>query len=302
MCCGGSSSTQKLPGWLESAGKDVVGKAKSFYESPYATYSGPRQAGFTGDQTTAFQQLRDFVSGGGTSGLATEGTGMIRSGATAPARQISTERIVDETGQLGAMADYINPNVAATLNPALRAIDEGAAAERNRIGDLAIGANAFGDARHGVLEKDLAGEVATARGDVTARAFSDAWNNAMAARSADADRFFNADVTNANLYETGLGRLMEGGGALTGQATTQQNDLLARLSALLDTGTQQQQQAQTALDIPYQEFEKKKQDEYDRLAALVSSISQAPYTRTTTTNDGGAGLLGGLGSLIGAFL
>lgn len=299
MCCGGSSEKSSIPGYLQEAGKNVIGKAESFYDKPYDAYSGQRQAGFTGDQQSAFQGLRDYVGGGGTQALADEGTGMMRQAGNAPGSQVSTERVVDENGRLGAFSDYFNPYVNQVLQPALRQIDEGGAQERNRIGGMAQSAGAFGDARQGILEKDLAGEMATARGDVTSRAYSDAFGQAMGAREGDLNRFFNADTTNANLNETQLGRLMQGGGALTGQASTQQGDIMSRLNALLSTGTQQQQQAQTGLDIPYQAHEAQRQDEYDRLASLVSVIGGVPYARSTQTNDGGAGIMSGIGSLLG---
>lgn len=305
MCCGsGTSEKQKIPEWLEKSAKGTLGRVESFSKTPYQTYSGDRQAGFSGDQTSAFQQLRDYVGGGGTSGLADEGTGMIRSGAQAPGSQVSTERVVDENGRLGSIGDYFNQFTNATLQPGLREIEEGAALGRNRLGSMATSAGAFGDARHGILEQGLDQDRLQARGDLTANAFRDAWDSAMGLRSGDLDRFTNTDTTNATLNETALNRLMEGGGALTGQASTQQNDLLSRLSALLSTGTTQQQQEQSGLDVGYQDFLAKQQDPYDKLGLLISALGQTPAKAniTTSTDDGGAGLLGSLGSLVGAFI
>lgn len=301
MCCGSDTTTTRtqIPPYLEEAAKATIGDVRSFYQSPYKHYPGPRQADFSSDQTSAFKMLRDYVGGGGTSGLANEGTNMVRQASTAPVAQVSTERIIDEGGRLGQLADYLNPFVSNVVQPQIRELEESGQRERNRIGGLAQTAGAFGDARHGILEGELGSRLRENIADTAGRGYYDAWNTALGMRTGDLNRFLQADTGNAGLYEQALSRAMAGGDRLTGQATTQQNDLLSRLSALLSTGTTQQQQAQTALDIPYTDFEAAKQDEYDRLAALVSVIGGVPYARQQTTETPSSGIFGALGSLLG---
>ena len=289
MCCGGSSSTQEIPEWVSDAGKETYGKAKDFAEQGYQPYTGQRQAAFTADQNSAFQQLRDYVNGGGNSAMATQGADLIAQGATG---QTTQERIIDENGQLGAISDYMNPHVQAMLNPALRQIEEGRGQARKSIRGAAQSANAFGDARHGIRDAMLERDTMLARGDTTANAYGNAYNQAMAARSGDLQRFVGQQ-------ESEFARNMAGGQALTAEADRSQNALMTRLSSLLESGGLQQQQAQTALDIPYQEHQAAQQDEYDRLATLIGALGQVPYSRTTQNSDGGVGMLGGVGAILG---
>jgi hypothetical protein len=306
MAGGGPSTTTStnIPQWVTEAGKDIYGKAKSFYESGYTPYSGQRVADLSADQAAAFDAMRSYFEGGGSSGMNAEAANLFRQAASAPAQSVSTERIVDTGGRLGALDAYINPNVAATLQPTIRAITEEADRQRRNIGAMATSAGAYGDARHGVLESTLGRNTEMAIGDATGRAYADAWNNAMAARAADLNRFFGADTANAGFAETALGRTAAGGANLGSLAGADQDQFMARLSGLLQTGLGQQQQGQNILDTQYQAYQAQQQDAYDRLAALVSVISGLPYNRQTVTtqNDGGAGLIGALGSLIGAFL
>lgn len=296
------STTESSPQWMQDAGKDIYDKAKTFYNKPYEQYSGPRVAPFATDSTNAFTQLRDYM--GNAPNVTGEALDMARAGANQPAGHVSTERVVDENGQLGAISDYMNPYLGNALAPTIRNLEESATKERMRVGDLAQGAGGYNDARHGVLEGEVGRNLNTAIGDTSAKAYSDAFASAMGMRSGDLDRFFNRDVTNANLGEAAAGRKLSGAGTMVGTAAQGQSDFLSRISSLLSSGTAQQQQQQNQYDVDYSDFEKQKQDEYDRLASLVSVIQGLPYnkTSTTTSNDGGGGLLGGLGALFGAFL
>lgn len=306
MADGGPSQTtsSNIPQWVTDAGKDIYGKAKTFYESGYTPYSGQRVADLSGDQTAAFNAMRDYFAGGGSSGMNQEAANLFRASANAPAQNISTERVIDTNGRLGDMSAYINPNVDATLQPTIRSILENAAQQRKQIGAQATSAGAFGDARQGVLESTLGRNTEMAVGDATAKAYSDAWNNAMAARTSDLNRFFQSDTANAGYNEAELARKQAGGASLGSLAAADQDQFMSRLSGLLQTGQGQQQQQQNQLDVGYQNYQSQQQDAYDRLASLVSVIGGLPYSRsqTTTTNDGGASLFGALGSILGAFL
>lgn len=279
--------------------------------------------------------------------MPTDATGraLVTNAASAPADQNATdmilssgnERIVDENGQLGAISDYMNPYLRQILDPALREIDKGAAAERARIGDLATSGGAYGDARHGVLEGELGQRTDVARGDVTGGIYKGGFDTAMNLRSGDLNRRLAAGqslgglqetalnrqmqggstlanlaeayagrqmaggATMADISETALGRQMQAGGALSDAADAEQARTLSRLQALLSAGAIDQQTAQNQLDASYAEWQRQKTDQYDRMQLLLSGINGVPYQRTTTSTQPDntlASLLGGVGGAL----
>jgi hypothetical protein len=282
----------EIPAWLENAGQDVYGKAKNIFDTPFQPYTADRVAAPVGDQQNAFQMLRDFNAAGGTSGTTQQGIDLINRGA---GYRPSTERIVDENGRLGKMADYTNPYTDMALAPTIRALERDTAQRRMRLGDRANSAGAFGDARHGVLENVIDREGGTAVGDATYRAFADAFDKAMGLRGSDLARFTAGD-------ESAATRDLAAGGSLVDAAGKQQSDFMSRLTALLTTGGIQQQYDQSGMDAGYEDFLRKQQDPFSKLAALVSTIGGTPYskTETTTKDDGGAGMLSLLGAALGA--
>lgn len=303
---GGSSTTRqvsetKLPKWLEAAGPEVYGYAKGFYNTPYQPYTGQRVADFSADQNAAFGGVRDYISG------FTDNTGAniaaVNSYGSAPAQQVGTERVVDESGRLGAISDYINPFISGSLAPAIRDIETSASRERNRVGGMATMAGAFGDARHGIAESDVNRNAQTAIGDVSARAYTQAFQDALAQRAGDLGRFLQTDTANAGYNEQALQRQITGATTAQGMQSQGQNDAITRWMTLLGTGALQQQQGQNALDTQYEAYTAEQRDAYDRLATLVSSLSGIPHGQTTTStstqpNNAWATVLGGfLGAL-----
>lgn len=285
-----STSVSSVPGWVTNASRQLVDQASDLASRPYEAYGGPRVASFTGDQQSAFQSLRDLVARGDIPGGAREFAG-------APASTISTERIVDEDGRLGAMSDYLNPYVEQALQPAIRKIMEAADAQRKRIGANATMAGAFGDARHGIVESDLDQNTSTAIGDTASTFMRGAFDAAMGQRGQDLARFLDVDRTNAAATETALQRRLTG-------AQAEQQILLQQIQALLAGGNQQQGLDQARLDADYQENIRGYQHQFTVLDALREALSSGAYDRTQTStsvtpdNSG----IGALGSIAGSVL
>lgn len=300
MTCGSKQTTveQSIPEWMSKAGQDIWSQAKDFGAETYQPYSGGRQADFSADQMTAFDRLRGYTSD------APDATGtalsMVTDVGNAAAPSLSTERIVDESGRLGAISDYINPYIGNVLDARLAEMGKAAARERIRIGDLAQSAGGYGGARHGVLEGMNYDNYLKNIDAATNDAYSSAFGSAMGMRSDDLSRFLGVDTANANYGEAALGRKFQAGTALPGIVQAGQSAEMDRINALLGAGQLQQQQEQTALDIPYSDYEKAQQDRFDKIAMLVSSIGGVPYTRSQTTTEPGTSPLGILGALLGA--
>jgi len=353
ICQSESTAETSYPKWVTKGGKDAFKRIEDFSEKSTRKYpAGKRVADLTAPQKMGIGALTDYYAGGpdpnvygdvsgnlksvaGTgvnktawdmvSGAAktpgdAAGRSMVTQAASAGPQSVATERIVDEGGRLGAISDYMNPYLDQVLNPALREIDKGSAAERKRIGDVASSGSAFGDARHGVLEGELGERTNRARGDVTGNIYAGGFDTAMALRSGDVDRLLSTDITNAQFAEQALGRKMTGGrslfdmteaalnrklnatGAMSDAADAEQARVLQRLQALLTGGAIQQQTAQNKADAKYEEFLRKEGDPYDRFQLMLSALNGTPVNRTVTSSQPDNSLLSLLGAGAGALL
>lgn len=285
-----SVSEMGIPGWLEKGAKSTFKSAQNFYDDPYKKFKGDRVADFTPVQNDAFKSIIDWGNTG-----AKEALQLTSDAASAPGYQLTDYgRIVDETGKLGAISDYINPYVQNAIDPAIRDIERASAAERMRIGDMATRAGAYGDARQGVLEGVVNRNNNEAVGDLSYKGWADAYNNAMAARTGDLARWTGVDANQAQLYEAQRQRQLAGAQQMMTQG-------LAGPMAQLTVGNLQQQNAQSTLDTNYEAYERKMQDQYDKLAALVGAVGGVPYPRTQTTtkpDNSWAQLLGGVAGAV----
>lgn len=295
MCFGDSKKTTTtnsqttLPDWLNDASQTATERATAASEKPFQAFTGERVADFNGDSQSAFTALRDLLNGGG-------GANGAKAYATAPAQTVSADRVVDENGRLGPISDYINPNTAAALTPTLRAINETADAQRKKLGASATAARAFGDARHGIAEGMIDRNQLTATSDAVAKANADAYDKAIAARSTDEARMIGADQTNAQLAETALQRLLTG-------STTEQQQLIQQIQAVLSGGEMQRGVAQAKDDAAFQEFLRQYGDDWAKLGNLAqiikglpTNVSQSGTQVQSQPDNSGWGALGALGS------
>lgn len=295
-----SVSKTELPDFVEAGGRKLVDLGVKASEKPFEAYTGDRVADLNSDQLTAFQKIRNLVSGAPQ--VLDESLTGARNYAAAPAQDVSTERIVDEDGKLGAISDYFNPYVDQALQPALRKIMEAADQQRKRIGANATSAGAFGDARHGIVDSELDQNTSTAIGDTASQFFKNAFDTAMGQRATDLSRFLQADTTNAQYDEAALAREFQGSGALLDRAQSDQQKQLQLIQSLLAGGTAQQANDQAGLDADFGEFLRKEGYDASLIDVLARALGAAPYEKsqtTTTTQPDNSGL-GALGSIAGS--
>lgn len=295
-----SETKTEIPQYVEDAGKLLVSKATDVANKEFTPYTGDRFADFTPDQLSSFQKIRDLVAN--SPDVGTQAIKMLTDYANNPQQMVSTERIVDENGRLGALSDYFNPYVDNALQPAIRKIMESAAQQKKALGSSATSSGAFGDARHGIVESNLNQNTSTAIGDTATKFYSDAFDKAMAARSSDAQRFLTADTTMGQFGEQALGRKLSGANALVSDAQADQTRQLQVLQALLGSGNQQQGQQQLQKDFDFNEFMRQQGWDANVLGVLGSALAAAPYEKSQTTTETGDdnSLIGALGSVVGS--
>src|SRR5262245_50695765 len=98
----------QMPAWLDSASQYAVNEARELHEKPFEAYTGDRVADFSTDQLSAFQKLRDLISGAPNVGDAAL-TGVAQYGS-APAQHIGPQTLNPETvkANLSDMGAYFN--------------------------------------------------------------------------------------------------------------------------------------------------------------------------------------------------
>ena len=137
MCCGSDNSTSTIttdvPDYIESFARGTLNQADQVSQQAYQPYGGPRVAGFTGDQTAAFDMARDSA------------------GNWVPAWQLASDTAGNLANQSFANVDmnaYMNPYMQGVIDP----IRQQGAAQRAQLEREAVASGAWGGGRHGVVE------------------------------------------------------------------------------------------------------------------------------------------------------
>lgn len=187
-----TTSTNSVPEWVNKAGQDVYGKALDFYNSGYTAPPTDRVAAFNPTEQAAFGSIGKFANG------------------------------------TFDVSPWMDKSIDAQLAPAIRNINEQSAAQRKQIGDQAIAANAFGDARQGILESRLNRNTNEAIGTTTADAYKGAYDTAY------------ANAMNAVMAQLGIGSTQQQNEQSKLDATyqdwqTAQQDRYDRLAALVSS-------------------------------------------------------------------
>ncbi|MGH6792464.1 MAG: hypothetical protein ACRECF_06975 [Methyloceanibacter sp.] len=311
---GTNASTSLVPDWLENASKGLVNAAMKGV-GDFTSYAGDRVAGFVPDQKTAFKGFRDLVTKAPSYlSEAVEGARDYVSApaqtvnpryGSAPAQNVDFWAMMDEGSPIGGMDEYMNPYSETVLQNTLQKLYDTADRANLDLKRRATSADAFGDARHGIVESDLQLNTNRAVGETSGALLKEMFDTAMGWRSSDLGRLYSTDVTNANFDEQALERLfrgdvqqgtfneealdriLAGSGAMLGFQGQDQNMKLQSLAALLGSGGLQQGNAQAELDAQWQEFMREQGWDAEQIRLATSVLSGVPYTRETTGTTSG---------------
>lgn len=248
-----SSTSANLPDWWQAYTQGLISRANAIAAMPFEQYAGnrpPRVAGFTNDQTNAFQLTRNntgmwqpnaFAASGALASAATPFSQSTFDQFKSPYLEGVTNRIA----QLGAR------NLSENLLPG--------------VNDTFTKGGQFGSSRHA---------------DFTNRALRDT-QEAILGKQAETLQAGQDAAMRA--YESAMGRTAAAGQQLGALAQTQQNLGLRDAAALEAVGQTQQGLNQRNMDAANQDYLEKRDYNRNNIAFMNAAIRglQAPTTTTT---------------------
>ncbi|MCP5014636.1 MAG: hypothetical protein GY938_05055 [Ketobacter sp.] len=281
---GESTSSVKMPKWLQQAAQENIRRATDIADTPYTPYEGDRLAGFTGDQEQSFDMMRGY----GSQFMAPSGrSDMIEGAAGADIMQYDMPRLIDDIPGMGDAAgsiqDYMNPYIQSVLNDTLGEMNRQAGVDKLNIDRGATMAGAFGDAGHGIERSEHQRNVTQAKGQQTNRALADAFGQAMGMRESDLNRGLQTFQTNAGQYEGGLDRMISGMGQASNVEGNDLNNFMKYIGGLSGMGSQQQEQDQAGMDLQYGDFLRQLGYPAEMLDILNKTTAMQPHGTSTTT-------------------
>lgn len=281
-----SSEEAVLPDWYTNYAMDLLSNQQAIAAQPYATYEGPRIAGFTAPQQQAFQQTQQAATAyqpGLTAatqttqgynpyaGLAMASPYLQQAGQTS-ASQVGqymnpyTENVVNRIGQLGART--LNEQIL----PGIR--------------DKFIAGGTYGGSRNaeafGRSVRDAMEGISAAQ----AQALESGYGGALSAAQTDLSRQQGLGSTIAGLYNTAGGQQLGQAQQLADLGKSAQTLGLTGAGALQQIGGQQQTLQQQNLDTAYQDFLKQQlypQTQQQNLIGALQGVAPAVPKAAITT-------------------
>lgn len=193
----------------------------------------------------SYDKVDPFTQLGGTMTAAQMTAPTDVSGFGGSTKAASTQSFTDA----GTAAKYMTPYTQNVTDIQTREADRLAGIEATKRGAAAVGAGAFGGARQAIMDAEAARNLATQKGDITARGQQDAYQQAMA--QFNAEQGYGLTAQQANLQaglQSALANQQTGLTTGTQNLNAQQQANVQNLAAQLQTqGLNAQQAMQAAL-------------------------------------------------------
>lgn len=290
---GDSTTTvqQQLPDWLNTAGKNAASIAGSIASQPYTAYGGPRVASESPNEKAASTAAGAEV--GKYTGAYSTAQGLTGAGAAPITDKFTSTPITDQFKN--ESQDYMNPYLQGVLQPQIREINKQQQQQTLADNAASIGRGAFGGSRNAVLQGQRELGATQTVGDVTGKAYADAYDKALAGFQTDvgikqgnADRSLQAFQANTAVQQGNAERSLAAGaqtGTLAGQQATVQGTAIDRQAAF---GGLERGLTQSSLDTAYQDFTNQRDWQKNQLDAYIRTLSGVPYPTSSSTTTPGA--------------
>jgi hypothetical protein len=309
-----TSSTTSIDPAQRQMAQTVWSKAQQVANTPYTPYGGSLVAGFSPDQSSAYDLVRQGVQGNVGAGYLGQ-AGQAAQGAAAYQPQMVGAPNLGISSQAHQFMDpYQNRWTNDVVNTTLADLDRSRQMAILSGEDQAIGAGAYGGSRHGVADS-LTNEAALRQAAMAAAQLrSQGFNTAAQYGAGDAGAANQYGLTQAQMalqsglanQQAGLAGANLGLGAsqqLAGLSDQQRAQYFQNAAALEASGGAQQTQDQRALDSAYQQWMQQQNYPYQQLQALIGGQSAAGnYGQTVTLNPSTAAQVGQGVSTIGGLL
>ena len=229
---------------------------------PYQGYGGQRLAGFSRPETSAMRGIYQYGMSGGPAEMGAAQQAMM--GARGGYGGVGYQ------SQPGSLDPYMSSYMSGGVDPQAREVRREAQRQMQRLGRDAGRAGAFGSMRHGLGEQAIRMGTSQQIGDIYGMGQQRAFENAQQAFAADQARRMAASQ---GLYNVGGGLASLGG--------QQQQMAFGRFGQMMDAGQRARQMQQQSLDIGYQDFQNRMNQERQNIGFALGAMGQLPYQSTT---------------------
>ena len=272
-----STSTVKLPEWMDTAGQNLWKQAQDIAARPYQAYTGQRVSQFTPAEIDAQNRALAF-SGSNVGGAALDQS----MGATRAGTEYNAKSILDM-----GLEKYMNPYLQNVSDRAMSDIQRQQTMQQQQNAQAAASAGAFGGSRHGVAEAETARNYGDIYANQMATMYSNAFNNAAGLAQGDITNAYNAQTMRLNAANQ-----------LANMAATQRQFGLQDIDVANQVGREQRKLDQAQQDFNDQQWQEEQNYPMRQLAIQQGTLFGMPHgSTTTTTSTGGSG---GSNPLMGA--
>ena len=275
------TTTSTLPDWYSNYAMDLLGKQTNVLNTPYATFQGPRVAGFTPDQMSAFDATRTAATAGqpalsgavgATSNFLTPG------GLNAAQPYLNRAANTSVTG----LEQYLNPY---TQNVVDRLGDVAGRTLREKllpaVNDSFISAGQAGSSRNAEILGRTLRDVSESTTAAQRGALQEGYTQALGASNNDLTRQGTLAELIGGLSQKDTATGLSAASQLGSLAEAQQKMGLTGAGALSTIGGQQQGINQQNLDAAMKDFLAQRgypQAQIDAAMGAISNISKAVPT------------------------
>lgn len=231
-----SNTSTTVPPDVLKEYNQVVAQANQVSSAPLQQYSGQIVADLNPSETSAFNTIDNMQ--GITAPYTQQANNLINS---------STQNIDPRTVTAADIQNYSSPYTQQVLQSAIAAQNNQDAQQQEQLKGNAISAGAWGGDRAGVAQGILGGQQAIANNATNAGILNQGY--AQALQEANAQQQVGVGAQEASQY------LQESGGLAENQlGVTALSNGLTGANAQLSSGQLQQQQSQSQLNVPYEQF------------------------------------------------
>jgi hypothetical protein len=280
-------AAKDTPAWYSDYTQGLVAKANAIAASPYQSYMGPRVAGFSPTQKSAYEMAKTASTSyqpylenaqqysdaaGSTTGLNAANPYFAQASKTLPE----------------GISNYMNPYTDSVVN---------------RIGDLAkrqmseniiptiqnqfIGGGSFGGSRSGEALSRGMRDLQESTMAQQSQALQQGYTQAGQQFGADQTRLAQMGQSAGTLQAADLNRMLELAKNQQTLGGLSQQYGLTGAAATEAIGQQEQALTQRSLDLAYQDFQRQRDDPYNRIAFMNSAVRGLALPEHTTTESTG---------------